>query len=526
MKKKFIIGTRGSDLALWQANYVKDKLSESGITAELKIIKTQGDSFLNLRLDKLEGKGFFTKELEEELLNGSIDIAVHSHKDLPTQNPSGLTIAAVSEREDPNELLLILKDCVDIKQKLSVKFAGMVGTSSNRRKAQLLSLRPDLEVEDLRGNVPTRIQKLRDEDYDAIMIAKAGVERLGIDLSEFYVEELDPMEFIPAPAQGVLAIQVREDDTKLIEKLQVLHNPTIAEEIAVERKVLNLFNGGCHLPLGCYCRKEDGKFQVWTSMADDADSFPDRVFLESETSEGLAEQIVHKFAKDRKMPAKVFITRGISEMSYFRRALEKHNIEIDGRSLIRTFPTINKLDPYILKHIDWIFFSSKNAIEYFFKLEPLISKKTKFGVLGRASEEALRKFGRVPDFNGEEEGIDTADIATEFAELVNGQSVLFPGAKDSLRTVQKALSPETKILDLPVYETIMEDNIEPIFADVLIFTSPSNVEAYFVDNLIEPGQKVICIGRSTGRKFDEMGMKYALPYSPDEIGLAEAVFGL
>lgn len=402
----------------------------------------------------------------------------------------------------------------------------MVGTSSNRRKAQLLSLRPDLEVEDLRGNVPTRIQKLRDEDYDAIMIAKAGVERLGIDLSEFYVEELDPMEFIPAPAQGVLAIQVREDDTKLIEKLQVLHNPTIAEEIAVERKVLNLFNGGCHLPLGCYCRKEDGKFQVWTSMADDADSFPDRVFLESETSEGLAEQIVHKFAKDRKMPAKVFITRGISEMSYFRRALEKHNIEIDGRSLIRTFPTINKLDPYILKHIDWIFFSSKNAIEYFFKLEPLISKKTKFGVLGRASEEALRKFGRVPDFNGEEEGIDTADIATEFAELVNGQSVLFPGAKDSLRTVQKALSPETKILDLPVYETIMEDNIEPIFADVLIFTSPSNVEAYFVDNLIEPGQKVICIGRSTGRKFDEMGMKYALPYSPDEIGLAEAVFGL
>lgn len=280
------------------------------------------------------------------------------------------------------------------------------------------------------------------------------------------------------------------------------------------------------MPLGCYCRKEDGKFQVWTSKADDAESFPDRVFVESESSEGLAEKIVAKFAKDRKMPLKVFITRGISEVSYFRRALEKHRIEIDGRSLIRTFPTINKLDPYILKHLDWIFFSSKNAIEYFFRLDPLIPKKTKFGVLGRASEEVLRQFGRRPDFNGEEEGIDTADIATEFAELVNGQSVLFPGAKDSLRTVQKALSAETKIIDLPVYETIMEDNIEPIFADVLIFTSPSNVEAYFVDNLIEPGQKVICIGRSTGRKFDEMGMKYALPYSPDEIGLAEAVFGL
>lgn len=526
MKKKFIIGTRGSDLALWQANHVKDRLAEAGIETELKIIKTQGDSILNLRLDKLEGKGFFTKELEEELLNGSIDIAVHSHKDLPTQNPPGLTIAAVSEREDPNELLLILKDCVDVKQKLSVKFSGMVGTSSNRRKAQLLSLRPDLEVEDLRGNVPTRIQKLRDEDYDAIMIAKAGVLRLGIDLSEFYVEELEPMEFIPSPAQGVLAIQIRENDSNLFEKLQVLHNQQVAEEISVERKVLNLFNGGCHMPLGCYCRKEDDKFQVWTSKADEGDSFPDRLFLEAKDTEGLAEKIVSKFSKDRKFPRKVFITRGISEASYFRRALEKHNIEVEGRSLIRTFPIINKLDPYILKHIDWIFFSSKNAIEYFFRLDPHISKKTKFGVLGRASEETLRRFGRVPDFNGEEEGIDTADIATEFAELANGQTILFPGAKDSMRTVQKALSTETKIIDLPVYETIMEERIEPIYADVLIFTSPSNVEAYFAENLIEHGQKVICIGRSTGKKFDEMGMGYSLPYSPDEIGLAEAVFGL
>ena len=526
MKKKLIIGTRGSDLALWQANYVKDRLSESRIEAELKIIKTQGDSILNLRLDKLEGKGFFTKELEEELLNGSIDIAVHSHKDLPTQNPPGLIIAAVSDREDPSDLLLILKDCVDITKKLSIKFSGMVGTSSNRRKAQLLSLRPDLEVEDLRGNVPTRIQKLRDEDFDAIMIAKAGVERLGIDLSEFYVEELDPMEFIPSPAQGVLAIQIRENDTKLFEKLQIIHNPQIAEEIAVERKVLNLFNGGCHMPLGCYCRKENGKFQVWTSKAEEEDSFPDRLFIEAEHTEGLAEKIVSKFEKARKLPKKVFITREISESSYFRSALEKHNIEIDGRSLIRTFPIINKLDPYILKHVDWIFFSSKNAIEYFFKLDPLITKKTKFGVLGRASEHVLRQFGRIPDFNGEEEGIDTLDIAAEFAELANGQTVLFPGAKDSLRTIQKALSADTKIIELPVYETVTEDNIEPSYADVLIFTSPSNVEAYFTEHLIEPEQKIICIGRSTGKKFDEMGVKYTLPYSPDEIGLAEAVFGL
>jgi hydroxymethylbilane synthase len=526
VNRKLIIGTRGSDLALWQANFVKDKLAGIGIEANLKIIKTQGDSILNLRLDKIEGKGFFTKELEEELLKGSIDLAVHSHKDLPTQNPPGLTIAAVSDREDPAELLLILKDCVNIHQKLSVKFGGTVGTSSNRRKAQLLALRSDLEIEDLRGNVPTRIQKLRNEDYDAIMLAKAGVERLGIDLSEFYVEELEPIEFIPAPAQGVLAIQIREEDTELFGALQGIHNPAVAEEISVERKVLNLFEGGCHMPLGCYCRKEDDKFQVWTSKADDGESFPDRVYLESESTAGLAERILSKFSPSRKLPKSVFITRNLPEGSYFRKSLEKHGIEIEDRSLIRTVPVIHKLDSYILKNIDWVFFSSKNAIEYFFKLDPQFTKKTKFGVLGRGSEDMLRRFGKLPDFNGEEDGIDTTDIAKEFASLATGSTVLFPGAKESLRSIQKALSPDTKIVDLPVYETVLEEEVNPTSAEVLIFTSPSNVEAYFADNLLEPGQKVICIGRSTGHKFDEMGVKYTLPYSPDEIGLAEAVFGL
>jgi hydroxymethylbilane synthase len=526
VNRKITIGTRGSDLALWQANFVKDRLAENGIETEIKIIKTQGDSILNLRLDKLEGKGFFTKELEEELLTGGIDIAVHSHKDLPTQNPVGLTIAAVSKRENPADVLLILKECADVRQKLSVKFGGTVGTSSNRRKAQLLAIRPDLEIEDLRGNVPTRIEKLRDEDYDAIMLAKAGVSRLNIDLSEFYVEELEPMEFIPAPAQGVLAIQIRENDKELFEKLQAIHDPEVAEQIAVERKVLNLFEGGCHMPLGCYCRHDEGKFQVWASKAKDSEDFPDRVFLEAESTEGLAEKVVSRFAAERKFPSHIFISRHLPEDSYFRKSLAKRNIEVDARSLIRTFPTIHKLDPFILKNVDWVFFSSKSAIEYLFALQPVFTKHTKFGVLGRASEDVLRHFGYMPDFNGEQEGIDTSDIAEKFAEKADGSMVLFPCAKDSLRTVQKAMSADTKIVDLPIYETVFEEQVEPSHADVVIFTSPSNVDAYFQDNLLEPGQKVVCIGKSTGARFDEMGVPYALPYSPDEVGLAEAVFSL
>jgi hydroxymethylbilane synthase len=524
LDRTIIIGTRGSELALWQANFVKDSLAAINITAELKIIKTQGDRILNLSFDKLEGKGFFTKELEEELLAGTIDLAVHSHKDLPTENPPGLIIAAVSEREDPAELLLILKDCVDVRQKLSVKYGGMVGTSSNRRKAQLLAIRPDLEIEELRGNVPTRINKLRDENYDAIMLAKAGVSRLGIDLSEFHVEELTPTEFIPAPAQGVLAIQIRESNTDLFEALQALHHPEVAEDLALERGVLKMFGGGCHLPLGVVCRRDAGKFQVFTSKAEAGDEFPDRFFIESDTLDGVADKIVARFAKGRKFPSKVFISRDISATSYFRKALEKHKIEIEARSLIRTVPVITKFDSYILKNIDWVFFTSKNAVEYFFKLGPQFPKKIKFGVMGSGSEDMLRRNGHFANYVGESN--DTAEVAEDFAALANGTVILFPGADSPMRSIQQGLSAETKIIDLPVYETVLEEEVEPSGADVLVFTSPSNVEAYFADNLLEPGQKVIAIGKSTGKKFDEMGVKYTLPFSPDEVGLAEAVFGI
>src|SRR5690606_10930708 len=212
-----------------------------GVQAELKIIKTQGDIVQHLRLDKWEGKGFFTQELEEQLPTGGIDLAVHSHKDLPTTHPPGLIIAAVTSREDPSELLIIHKDCVDSKKRLSLKHNATVGTSSNRRKAQLLAMRPDLEFDDLRGNVLTRIEKLRDENYDAIMLAKAGITRVGIDLSEFHVEELPPVEIIPAPAQGVLAIQIKENNKELYEVLQSINNDAVAETIAVEREVLSLF---------------------------------------------------------------------------------------------------------------------------------------------------------------------------------------------------------------------------------------------------------------------------------------------
>jgi len=268
MKRKIIIGSRGSDLALWQARHVEAKLKSLGHKIEIKIIKTQGDRIQNLSFDKLEGKGFFTKELEEKLLSKEIDMAVHSHKDLPTENPNGLVVAAVSERENPADILLIRKEKVDESQKLHLVKNSVVGTSSARRKSQLLHHRADVEIKELRGNVPTRINKLREAQYDAIMLAAAGVQRLDLDLSDLYVLRLHPEEFIPAPAQGVLALQIREKDTELHAILQHLNSPEVARQIAVERRILNLFEGGCQMPLGAYCIAEKSNLKVIACVAD------------------------------------------------------------------------------------------------------------------------------------------------------------------------------------------------------------------------------------------------------------------
>lgn len=271
--KHVIIGSRGSDLALWQAHFVESELQRLSCSVEIKIIKTQGDRIQDLSFDKLEGKGFFTKEIEEQLLGGTIDLAVHSHKDLETNPPAGLMISCVSERAHPSDLLLIRKESSDADQKWDLKKDAVVGTSSARRKSQLKTLRPDISTKDLRGNVPTRIDKLRQGNYDAIVLAKAGIDRLEIDLSEFHVTVFDPTEFIPAPAQGVLGLQIREGDEELHEVLQKMNHPEVQKRIELERKVLNLLEGGCQLPLGVYCTEDDMLHVAYAQSADEASSF-------------------------------------------------------------------------------------------------------------------------------------------------------------------------------------------------------------------------------------------------------------
>lgn len=287
-----VIGSRGSDLALWQANHVKDRLTALGHTVTIKIIKTQGDIIQHLSFDKLEGKGFFTKEIEAALLDGSIDLAVHSHKDLETTPPADLKIAAVSERANPSDILLIRKESVDPSQKWSLKTDAIVGTSSARRKSQVLAYRSDVSLKDLRGNVPTRINKLREGQYDAILLAKAGVDRLELDLSDVEVIVLDPTEFVPAPAQGVLGLQIRNSDLELENILQNLNDKSVQRRISIERKVLNLMEGGCQLPLGVYCDENNTLFASYASSADAKRNYKTYQVSPNDDVTELAQQVV------------------------------------------------------------------------------------------------------------------------------------------------------------------------------------------------------------------------------------------
>ncbi len=252
------LGTRGSKLALWQAGWVRERLAERGVAAEIVVIKTRGDAEVDRPLQQLEGKGFFTKEIEEALLEQRIDVAVHSLKDLPTRLAPGLALAAVPERGDPRDVLVTRQPGVTSPAGLPP--AARVGTSSLRRVAQLRHLRPDVAVLPLRGNVPTRVRKVKeggDGALDAALLARAGLERLG--LAAMVAVTLDPLEIMPAPGQGALGLEVRADDRATRGALAPLEHAASARQVAAERSVLAALGGGCQAPVAAYAGNVEGR---------------------------------------------------------------------------------------------------------------------------------------------------------------------------------------------------------------------------------------------------------------------------
>jgi hydroxymethylbilane synthase len=238
------IGTRGSQLARWQAEWVRARLAEQGVAADIVVIKTQGDAEVDRPLHELEGTGFFTKEIESALLDERIDVAVHSLKDLPTRLPEGLVLAAVPERHDPRESLVGGTSLLDLPARCRV------GTSSLRRIAQVRFLRPDLEVVPLRGNVPTRVRKVEGrEGLDVALLAVAGLARLGLENKG---SPIDPFEIMPAPGQGALGIEIRALDKAAKRALQPLHDAGSAAAVTAERSLLAELGGGCQAPVAAW----------------------------------------------------------------------------------------------------------------------------------------------------------------------------------------------------------------------------------------------------------------------------------
>ncbi|MGL4867202.1 MAG: hydroxymethylbilane synthase, partial [Cetobacterium sp.] len=249
MKKKVVIGSRGSILALAQSEMIKAKLEKihPELLFEIKVIVTSGDKDLvsNWNNSDKSLKSFFTKEIEYELLEGRVDLAVHSMKDMPLISPPGLICGATPDRED-NRDVIVSKNGQKL---LELPEGAIVGTSSLRRTMGIKAIRPDLEIKQLRGNIHTRLRKLEEENYDAILLAAAGLKRVG--LTHRITEELDYELMMPAPAQGALYIQCRENDDFISTILKSIHNPEIEEIVNIEREFSKIFDGGCHTPMGC-----------------------------------------------------------------------------------------------------------------------------------------------------------------------------------------------------------------------------------------------------------------------------------
>jgi hydroxymethylbilane synthase len=264
------LGTRGSDLARTQSTTIATALEKLGLAVELSIIKTSGDQNTTDTFGSIGPQGVFVREIEQALVERRIELAVHSFKDLPTKSPAELTIGAVPARVDPADLLLVRRGASPSPSSdwLPLPHGARVGTASARRRAWLEHFRPDLVIEPLRGNVPTRVRRLTEGRFDAIVLAAAGVERLqaeqrlGSALDGFVVLRLDPQRFVPAPAQGALAVQCRRDDTRVLEALARIDDAASRAAVIAERDALARAEGGCDVAFGAYCIASGGMHEL------------------------------------------------------------------------------------------------------------------------------------------------------------------------------------------------------------------------------------------------------------------------
>ena len=495
---KIRIGTRGSDLALWQANHVASRLRDAGCEVEIEVLKTRGDRIDDVPLSKLEGKGFFTVEIENALLEHRVDLAVHSHKDLPFEGPEGLFIAAVPHRASPVERLLIRPEAHDEDGLLlPLKKGANVGTSAPRRSEQLNALRPDLEVSMLRGNVPTRVKRLREGRYDAIVLASAGLDRLELDLDGLVDHPLSPELFVPAPAQGALGIQIREGEDELLEICRrALDDGKTGPVIHAERTLLKKLGGGCSLPLGVLMEEVDpleaSPKARWIGRAFLGRDFPHAgqparwTTTVAATPEEAADELYAALSSESGPTnggplggVRIALAGSGSPDGWLAKRLRMLGASLGVEKVLGSEPLENaELARYLanLRPGDGIAFTSARAVERVGDLGLAAPPEgVTVAAVGPTTAEALRAGGWRCDVTGPGGARDLAQAC----DFTAGARVLFPCAEEARGDLEEELGTRgVEVVRLPVYRTVpATDPVLDSNVDYRIYQSPSAVRA-------------------------------------------------
>jgi hydroxymethylbilane synthase len=540
------IGTRGSKLALYQAYLVKDELQKHYPDTEftIEIIKTKGDKILDVALSKIGDKGLFTKEIEEALFNGEIDMAVHSLKDLPTLFPEGAKLGAVLKRGDIRDALI----STNYRKIADLTTDDVIATSSLRRKAQLLRINKDFKIVEIRGNVNTRIRKM-EEGYCTVMVmAAAGLQRLEMDT---YISDLfDPEMMIPACSQGAIAVEIRDNDQKMADILSKINDDQSLIAIDAERAFLRTLEGGCQIPVGSYTRIEGDKFYItgFISNIDGTQYLKDSV-------EGDISQAVYlsvKLAKSLYDHGGREILKAIRDENLLN---PQSDLPLKERTIISTralepgdsLPDILKASgaklvplPMIeitqsqpdtimteqfrqLESYDWIFFTSKNGVANFFK--QLIDVKgntelpnnTKLAVVGYKTALELEYYGYAPELIGDDN--TSEELLNQFYKKYSPKNLKILLALGNLadNSISNRLSNENKVQRINVYQTIKPGHADPQVIellkndryDLIVFTSPSTFSNFC--SFYEMDQigklRMVSIGSTTTRSIQEAGFE-------------------
>ena len=548
------LGTRTSQLALWQTNYVISQLQSHwpDVTCELVHMVTQGDRRLDRPLPEIGGKGLFTAELEEALRQEEIDLAVHSLKDLPVEDSPGLMLGAILSREDTRDVLIAREGWTVA----TLPKGAVVGTSSLRRQAQLLAIRPDLDVRPIRGNVDTRLRKVLNGEYHAAVMAGAGFLRLG--LAEHIAEWLPPTLIVPAPGQGALAVQCRADDERVKRLLSAIHDPDTAAATRAERQVLWRLGGGCSAPVGAWAHRVGEQFELQarvatvdghhvfnaTATGNDPYQLADRV------AEDLLEQGAH-IALNREVRTKslslagkrVVVTRAVVQADALSAQLRGAGAEPVEIPVIQIVPVedTTALDAAIKRLVkyDWVIFTSPNAVELFYSLledANLLGNGSgpRIAAVGPTTQKTLQAHGVRVD------AMPAQYLGTEIVATlgdIQGARILLPRSAQGGSQLPEALARQGATVDeialyTPTPVMLDEADIAALTSgvDVVTFASGSAVSAFVAalrnDRRLDehfvasfwPAVTVACIGpttadvaRSEGLTVDVVASEHTIP---------------